>query len=149
MARNNNGDRKKEKSGNGGKAAGVGIIAALLLLGGGYGYSTLGPGFGSGAGDAQKNDTYVTAPASQETQKDDNAGSSKGEIPETIIVSITEDSVTINGNTVADKETLKNYIREYNSDTRKFVLKEDKSILAAHDWVLQAFSELEVTLSTE
>ena len=72
-----------------------------------------------------------------------------GEVPQTIVVKISENEVTINGEAVTDKETLKTYINKYNADSRSFVLEDDKSIKEAYDWVTEAFSELEVQLTVK
>ena len=136
---------EKDKKG-GGRVAGVGIIAALLLLGGGFGYSQLGLGESGSDG---KQQPAITATEQQETDKNNVSGDTQEkEIPETIIVRISENNVTINDNPVADKDALMKYIREYNSDNRKFVLDDKNSILAEYKWVNEAFSELGITLGT-
>ncbi len=137
-------DEKNKKGG--GRVAGVGIIAALLLLGGGLGYSQLGLGESGSDG---KQQPAITATEKQETDKNNVSGDTQEkEIPETIIVRISENDVTINDNPVADKDALMKYIREYNSDNRKFVLDDKNSILAEYKWVNEAFSELGITLGT-
>ncbi len=149
MARAEDKKAKKERK-KGSKAAGVGIIAALLLLGGGLGYSQFGSGNGGGADTSDKsaNVQNETQGQSQDTAVTP-ADQGQSEVPQTIVVKITENSVTINGNAVADKEALKGYITEYNADSRSFVLEDENSILDAYNWVTEAFSELEVELSVK
>ena len=144
MAKAGKKNKGEKEDRNGGRMAGVGIIAALLLLGGGLGYSALGLGDGSGEG--QKQQTVATSAPEQDTDRSASSGQEDKEIPETIVVKISEKTVTINDNPVSDKEELKKYILEYNSDTRKFVLDDKNSILAEYKWVNEAFSELGITL---
>ena len=151
MAKEAKKQEKKEKKG--GKAAGIGIIAALLLLGGGLGYSTFGTGNGGGADTSgPKTEATQQQSADRNTPDADNSAAAdqgQAEIPQTIVVKIVESNVTINGETAADKEALKNYINLYNSDTRTFVLEEENSIKEQHDWVIEAFNELGVKLTTK
>lgn len=70
-------------------------------------------------------------------------------LPDNIIVEIIEDEVTINGQSVANPEELKDKINEYNSDTRSFELVETRSILSTYEWVAKTFDELEIYLKEE
>ena len=138
---------KKEK--RGGKAAGIGIIAALLLLGGGLGYSTFGTGSGGGTdttGPDQNSTVQAQADRSAASNGSDEA---QAAVPQTVIVNITEHDVTINGNPVADKAALQDYIKQYNSDSRLFVLEEQEAYKKEYDWVNAAFDELGVKLDTK
>ncbi|MBR4726171.1 MAG: hypothetical protein K6G45_10275 [Lachnospiraceae bacterium] len=149
MAKAENRKERKQKKG-GSKAAGVGIIAALLLLGGGLGYSQFGSGSGGGA-DTTGPDKSATVQSEGQGQSTAVTPADQGqsEVPQTIVVKISENEVTINGEAVTDKETLKTYINKYNADSRSFVLEDDKSIKEAYDWVTEAFSELEVQLTVK
>ena len=67
-------------------------------------------------------------------------------IPDNIIVTIKKDVVTINGHQVADRDELKKYVEEYNSDSRTFTLEEEESILDTYNWVKEVFDELDIQL---
>ena len=63
-----------------------------------------------------------------------------------IVVRIVKDKVTINGHEVSNKEELKKYVEEYNSDKRTFTLEEEESILGTYNWVKEVFDELDIQL---
>ena len=71
------------------------------------------------------------------------------EIPLTVIVKIDEDKVTINDTPVENAEELKKIVEDYNTDSRKFVLEENKSILETYKWVTGVFIDLGIALSGE
>jgi hypothetical protein len=90
-----------------------------------------------GQGDAQQ--------VSEQTEQDKKEETAS-EIPDNIIVSIKKDVVTINGHQVADRDELKKYVEEYNSDSRTFTLEEEESILDTYNWVKEVFDELDIQL---
>ncbi len=148
----NGGERNAQKR-NGGTGrrltAGAAILALLALLGGGGIGFGLGNGLlpGSGSGQAQQTAQQDAAEAQEkepEAQTDE-----EGAVPDTIVVSISQDAVTINGNAVANAEELRAYIEEYNADGRTFRLEEKQSILETYEWVTDTFTELGVALQHE
>ena len=148
----NGGERNAQKR-NGGTGrrltAGAAILALLALLGGGGIGFGLGNGLlpGSGSGQAQQTAQQDAAEAQEkepEAQTDE-----EGAVPDTIVVSISQDAVTINGNAVANAEELRAYIEEYNADGRTFRLEETQSILETYEWVTDTFTELGVALQHE
>ena len=150
----NMGEKKTEekKNNNGGRgAAAAGVVAPLLLLGGG-GYFGLGPGQDMlpGNGDTvQQDQSAGEAEAEvqpQETENTQDVKEESSEIPDVIVVRIVQDKVTINGHEVKDKEELKKYVEEYNSDKRTFTLEEEESILGTYNWVKEVFDELDIQL---
>ena len=146
-----------ERNGRGGrKAATAGIIALLLMLGGG-GYFGLGlgngqdTGSGSGAESVQQEAVQETTDTAGKAESDGAADaaaedSEKEVIPDVIVVTIKEDKVTINGHEVADQAELRQYVEDYNSDTRTFTLQEEQSILETYNWVKAVFDELDIQL---
>ncbi|MDO5455395.1 MAG: hypothetical protein Q4F25_00605 [Eubacteriales bacterium] len=150
----------------------LGVAALiLLLLGGGAGIglgSGLLPGQGNGLlpgqssqntqegaeqaaeesaqtdGETQEADNEKPAETTQETEA---AGDMQEEaVPDVIVVRIQENTVTINGHEVRDKEELRQYVEKYNSDARSFTLEEEKSILETYNWVKEVFDDLDVQL---
>ena len=144
-------DRKNDNGGGKGAVA-AGIAALLLLLGGG-GFFGFGPGHdmlpGNGdsvqqeqsAGEAQEEQAQETAAVQEEAENKEDS-----EIPDVIVVRIVKDKVTINGHEVSNKEELKKYVEEYNSDKRTFTLEEEESILGTYNWVKEVFDELDIQL---
>ena len=57
-----------------------------------------------------------------------------------------EDKVAINGHEVADQAELRQYVEDYNSDSRTFTLEEEQSILETYNWVKAVFDELDIQL---
>ncbi|MBR5970254.1 MAG: hypothetical protein IK016_07905 [Lachnospiraceae bacterium] len=108
-------------------------IAALLYFGPGQGWF---PGSGTGSGEGET--TAQTASSI--------AASVEAEIPDTILIGIEENTVTINGIEVENAEELKALVEEYNSDSRTFQLEENHSIKESYDWVKGVFEELGITL---
>ena len=141
---------ERNNSGGGRTAATAGIIALLLLLGGG-GYFGLGPGQGMlpGNGDSveqeQSEGQGEAQEAAEQTVQKDKEEAQTG-IPDNIIATIKKDVVTINGHQVADRDELKKYVEEYNSDSRTFTLEEEESILDTYNWVKEVFDELDIQL---
>ncbi len=141
---------ERNNGGGGRTAATAGIIALLLLLGGG-GYFGLGPGQGllPGNGDSVQQQQSEGQGEAQETvaqTEQEEKEEAVSEIPDNIIVTIKKDAVTINGHEVADREELKKYVEEYNSDSRTFTLEEEESILDTYNWVKEVFDELDIQL---
>ena len=141
---------ERNNGGGGRTAATAGIIALLLLLGGG-GYFGLGPGQGllPGNGDSvqqQQSDGQGEAQETAAQTEQEEKEEAVSEIPDNIIVTIKKDVVTINGHEVADREELKKYVEEYNSDSRTFTLQEEESILDTYNWVKEVFDELDIQL---
>ena len=141
---------ERNNGGGGRTAATAGIIALLLLLGGG-GYFGLGPGQGllPGSGDSVQQEQSEGQGEAQETAEQteqDKKEEAVSEIPDNIIVTIKKDVVTINGHEVSDREELKKYVEEYNSDSRTFTLEEEESILDTYNWVKEVFDELDIQL---
>ena len=143
---------EKKKNNNGGRgAAAAGVVALLLLLGGG-GFFGFGPGHDMlpGNGDTvQQEQSAGEAEAEaqpQETENTQDVKEESSEIPDVIVVRIVQDKVTINGHEVKDKEELKKYVEEYNSDKRTFTLEEEESILGTYNWVKEVFDELDIQL---
>ena len=141
---------ERNNGGGGRTAATAGIIALLLLLGGG-GYFGLGPGQGllPGNGDSvqqQQSDGQGEAQETAAQTEQEVKEEAVSEIPDNIIVTIKKDVVTINGHEVADREELKKYVEEYNSDSRTFTLEEEESILDTYNWVKEVFDELDIQL---
>ena len=146
-----------ERNGKGGRtAATAGIIALLLMLGGGS-YFGLGlgngqdTGSGGGTENVQQEAQQETADAADKAESDvaaeaEAADSQKEAMPDVIVVTIKEDKVTINGHEVADQAELKQYVEDYNSDTRTFTLEEEQSILETYNWVKAVFDELDIQL---
>ena len=141
---------EKKKNNNGGRgAAAAGVVALLLLLGGG-GYFGLGPGQdmlpGNGDTVQQEQSAGEAEAQPQETENTQDVKEESSEIPDVIVVRIVQDKVTINGHEVKDKEELKKYVEEYNSDKRTFTLEEEESILGTYNWVKEVFDELDIQL---
>ena len=141
---------EKKKNNNGGRgAAAAGVVALLLLLGGG-GYFGLGPGQdmlpGNGDTVQQEQSAGEAEAQPQETENTQDVKEESSEIPDVIVVRIVQDKVTINGHEVNDKEELKKYVEEYNSDKRTFTLEEEESILGTYNWVKEVFDELDIQL---
>lgn len=146
-----------ERSGRGGRtAAAAGIVALLLMLGGG-GYLGLGlgngrdTGSGSGTESVQQEADREAADAADKTESDGAAGADASDpreetVPDVIVVSIKEDKVTINGHEAADRDELRQYVEDYNSDSRTFTLEEEQSILETYNWVKAVFDELDIQL---
>ncbi|MDO5132659.1 MAG: hypothetical protein Q4D81_06725 [Eubacteriales bacterium] len=130
------GNNRKKTAG--GVTAAALVIAIGMLFSGGFG---LLPGNGSGgvSGDGtQEKESTVETRANQEENDE--------EIPPTIVVSITENEVTINGHLVENEDELRRYVEDYNSDSRTFVLEEDQSILETYNWVKDVFTDLDIEL---
>ena len=108
-------------------------IAAFLYFGPGQGWL---PGSGTGSGEGETS----AQPASSVM------ASVEAELPDTILIGIEENTVTINGTEVENAEELKALVEEYNSDSRTFQLEEKHSIKEAYDWVKAVFEELGITL---
>ena len=143
-------EKRNGNSGNGGRgAAAAGVVALLLLLGGG-GYFGLGPGQdmlpGNGDTVQQEQSAGEAEAQPQETENTQDVKEESSEIPDVIVVRIVQDKVTINGHEVNDKEELKKYVEEYNSDKRTFTLEEEESILGTYNWVKEVFDELDIQL---
>ncbi|MCR5794338.1 MAG: hypothetical protein K6G61_03165 [Solobacterium sp.] len=113
----------------------VGIAAVLIaLLGGGYGYGT--GMFGTGDG---------VMPGSSQAEVEPQEGQTE-EIPDTIIIRIEEDEVTVNGTVCKDAAELKAYLEKVLTDDRIFVLEDEKAILASYEWVEDTCKELGIDL---
>lgn len=142
-----------KRKGSGAAPAAAILVALGVLVFGGRGFLP-GNGFGLLPGDSNRgksnieetqtdNDDVVEDEAGkEETEKDEN----EEDIPATIIVSIKEDQVTINGHPVKNENELRQYIEDYNSDTRTFILEEDQSILETYNWVKGTFTALDIEL---
>ncbi len=115
--------KSQPKRSRGGRYAA--IAALLLLLGGGYGFGTGKFSIGDGTGGL---------PGENE------------QIPDTIIIKISENEVTVNGQKCADKEELKAYLEKVYSDDRIFILEDENAILASYEWVEKACNELGIDL---
>ena len=118
------------------------LIAAVIV----FVFFKFGGGFGSGGnGDGSKTQSESTEKKTEEKteQKEEK------EIPLTVIVKIYEDKVTINDTPVENAEELKKIVEDYNTDSRKFVLEENKSILETYKWVTGVFIDLGIALSGE
>lgn len=152
-----NTDRNKEKTGGGAKYL---LAAALLLLiGGGAGYGLgnggLGPG-GSPQGGAATEQTQVQEEAAEqadpaeetepETAQKQEEAEQEEAVPDTIIVTIHEKDVTINGHAVQNAEELRAYVEKYHNDSRTYVLEEDHAILETYNWVKGVFDDMEIAL---
>ena len=111
---------ERNNGGGGRTAATAGIIALLLLLGGG-GYFGLGPGQGMLPGNGD----------SVQQEQSESQGEAKEAAAQT-----EQDQ----------KEELKKYVEEYNSDSRTFTLEEEESILDTYNWVKEVFDELDIQL---
>ena len=143
-----------ERNGRGGRtAAAAGIVALILMLGGG-GYFGLGLGNGQDTGSGSGTESVqqeTDQKAADQAGSDGAAGSEApdpGEeaVPDVIVVSIKEDKVAINGHEVADQAELRQYVEDYNSDSRTFTLEEEQSILETYNWVKAVFDELDIQL---
>lgn len=88
-----------------------------------------GPGLGGGSD--TDNSTSV------ETEDEE-------EIPKDIVILVKEDKVTVDDEEFADKQSFKDYIEKSISDDRTYTLQEENSILATHDWVVEALKELKI-----
>ena len=93
------------------------------------------------AGEAQEEQAQETAAVQEKVENKEDS-----EIPDVIVVRIVKDKVTINGHEVSNKEELKKYVEEYNSDKRTFTLEEEESILGTYNWVKEVFDELDIQL---
>ena len=117
-------------------ARNVGIAAVLIaLLGGGYGYGT--GMFGSGDG---------VMPGSTQAEVEQQEEGQTEEIPDTIIIRIEENEVTVNGTVCKDAAELKAYLEKVLTDDRVFVLEDEKAILASYEWVEETCKELGIDL---
>ena len=104
-------------------------------------------GASEGTQEVQEAQGIQEAQGTQEAQEPQEPASEAPEvIPDEIVVRIEENTVTINGHPVADKEELKKYVEEYNTDFRTFTLEEDYSILETYNWVKEVFDELDIHL---
>ena len=54
--------------------------------------------------------------------------------------------MTVNGTVCEDAEALKAVVEQINADDKVFKLEENNSIKYTHDWVVQAFEELEIPM---
>ncbi len=153
-----------KKAGIGGTVVVGGVLAYLLIFGRGHGLGGGGLGIMPGSGTGQQ----AAAEADKEAAGEDSAAEAKEEaaeeareekaeaeveetseekeIPDNIIVEITDDKVTINGEPVKDAGELREKVNEYMSDTRTFELVENHAILATYNWVRDTFNELEIFL---
>lgn len=130
---------------------GGGVTAAAVVLALGIFFSRgigLFPGNGNGTGvlpgDGKQEETNIEDTQVSEEQRKE--AETNEEIPASIVVSIKEDQVTINGHIVENEDELRQYVEEYNSDTRTFVLEEDQSILETYNWVKSTFVTLDIEL---
>ena len=130
---------------------GGGVTAAAVVLALGiffFFFLGLFPGNGNGTGvlpgDGKQEETNIEDTQVSEEQRKE--AETNEEIPASIVVSIKEDQVTINGHIVENEDELRQYVEEYNSDTRTFVLEEDQSILETYNWVKSTFVTLDIEL---
>ena len=154
-----------KKAGIGGTVVVGGVLAYLLIFGRGHGLGGGGLGIMPGSGTGQQSAAETEKEAAgedsaaeakeeavkevQEEKAQEEAAeeaSEEKEIPDNIIVEITDDEVTINGEPVKDADELREKVNEYMSDTRTFELVENHAILATYNWVRDTFNELEIFL---
>lgn len=132
----------------------VAIVAVIVAL-----YIAFFRGKGIGAGSGDNNLLGVDQKAMEETterneaiiepEEEPTTDEQEEKVPDNIIVEIVEDKVTINDESVANEEELREKINEYNNDTRTFELRETKSILSTYEWVAKTFDELEIYLKEQ
>ena len=149
--------KSNEKKGGGAK---YGLAALLLLLIGGVGGFGLGNG-GLGLGGspqggasqeqtpAQEESEAQADPAEEtepETAQEQEQDQQEEAVPDTIIVTIHEKDVTINGHAVQNAEELRAYVEKYHNDSRTYVLEEDHAILETYNWVKGVFDDMESAL---
>ena len=117
------------------------LLLLVALLGGGLGFGITrnNKSSDSNSGTTKKtvNDSSVEAGTKDESKN--------GEVT----ITIQEDKVTIDGQTIKDEKELKEYIEKNSNDDVKYKLVEDKAIEATHEWVLKAFEDMNVKLTME
>ena len=126
-----------EKKSNG-KKYGLAALVLFLIGGGGYGLGTGAFGFGEGTGLHPTSNTTEVSEKQNETETE--------EIPDTIVIRIAENEVTVNGKVCADAKELKSYLEKVYSDNRIFILEDENAILASYEWVEETCSDLGIDL---
>jgi len=125
----------EEKKRNRVAPAATGVVALALLFGlwrGGNGIGLVDNGTGEGSSGEEASVV--------ENNSEEEAASN------IITVKIEEDVVTVNGTVCEDAEVLKAVVEQINADDKVFKLEENNSIKFTHDWVVQAFEELEIPM---
>ncbi|MBR4163485.1 MAG: hypothetical protein IKR11_08185 [Solobacterium sp.] len=125
----------EEKKRNRVAPAATGVVALALLFGlwrGGNGIGLVDNGTGEGSANEE-------APVVENNSEEEAASN-------IITVKIEEDVVTVNGTVCEDAEALKAVVEQINADDKVFKLEENNSIKYTHDWVVQAFEELEIPM---
>jgi len=125
----------EEKKRNRVAPAATGVVALALLFGlwrGGNGIGLVDNGTGEGSSGEE-------APVVENNSEEEAASN-------IITVKIEEDVVTVNGTVCEDAEVLKAVVEQINADDKVFKLEENNSIKFTHDWVVQAFEELEIPM---
>jgi len=125
----------EEKKRNRVAPAATGVVALALLFGlwrGGNGIGLVDNGTGEGSSGEEASVV--------ENNSEEEAASN------IITVKIEEDVVTVNGTVCEDAEVLKAVVEQINADDKVFKLEENNSIKFTHDWVIQAFEELEIPM---
>lgn len=110
-------------------------IAAFLYFGDGFGF---GKGEGEGTG-KQEVQTEVSADTTETTEKKED----------TILIKVDENTITVNGEQLADTEALKNKICELASKNKDYTYDYDasKAIKATSEEVRKALQDLEASLN--
>lgn len=117
------------------------IVAVIVFV-----FFKFGGGFGNG-GDGEGSEAQSVS--SEKKTEEETPQKEEKEIPLTVIVRIDENKVTINDTPVENAEELKKIVEDYNNDSRKFILEENKSILETYKWVTGVFINLGIALSSE
>lgn len=118
------------------------IVVILVALSKGFGFG--GGGLGTPSDSQKATKAEKTTEAVENKTDETQTMTSK-----VIIVKIKENQVYVDDKAVSDKDALKTYIEELNSNEREFRLKEENSIQATYEWVADVFDELKIPLVSE
>lgn len=127
------------------------LAVAVLIIGvafslkgcGGFGWSK-GSGTGKSDGEVKEEQQVEDKEEKEDTQQTENSEDQK--LPDEIVVTITEEKVTVNDKVIADQDELKSYIESMNDDSKTYQLVQNNAILATYNWVTDVFQELQISL---
>lgn len=123
--------KKKKKRGGGGIIIVLLIIIAILLV---ILYYVKGSGFGTGGDSVPADGTLPTLPVTAAVSE--NAGDeqkSEEQNNNTVIIEISEETISVNGTAVADAEALREKLLSIGSGDTTYVISDDHAVKSVYD----------------
>ena len=128
-------------------------IIAFLIFGKGLGF-----GLGSGNGDGDGSGQEIVEASEDETSSNESSNRQQTEaeevrsgglsnLPDRITITIKEDEVVVEDIPIENKDVLKEYLEQINTDSKEYFLNDENSILATYEWVKSVFEELNISLN--